>query len=162
MAGGTSMYVTTPALPHFLLMMRQWVEMALWGVSGIGIFFGYRPPKRHTRYDHLSLPQKLGRLDLIGSALLTVGLALFLTGLSLGGGLYTWKNRRVLITIILGGIFLIAFAAYETYGTKTGILHHDLFRGETAQAGRTVAICAFLIFVEACLAFAYLIFYPTL
>ena len=151
-----------PNLVPFILTVPQWVEMALWGVSGIGIFLGYRPPKRHTRYDHLSLWQKIGRLDLIGSALLAIGLAMFLAGLTLGGGLYTWTNARVLVTIVLGGVALIAFGVYETYGTKTGILHHDLFQGETPNAGRTVVVCAFLIFVEACLAFAYLIFYPTL
>ena len=135
--------------------------MALWGMTAIGIFLGYRPPKRHTRLDHLSFWQKIGKLDLIGFGLLTIGLTLFLTGLNLGGGLFTWTNSRVLATLIIGIVILISFGVYEWKGTKTGILHHDLFRGGKA-AGRTFAICVALIFIEGILLFSYIIFYPVL
>ncbi len=135
--------------------------MALWGLTALGILFGYRPPKRHTRLDHLSFVQKLRHLDLPGFGLLTTGLTLFLTGLNLGGGLYAWTNVRVLTALILGLVILLCFGLYEWKGTKTGILHHELFRGGKA-AGRTFAICIFLIFIEGILLFAYVIFYPVM
>jgi hypothetical protein len=135
--------------------------MALWGVTSIGIFVGYRPPKRHTRYDHLSFWQKLGRLDLPGTGLLTAGLTLFLTGLNLGGGIFSWSDTPVLATMVVGIVVLIAFGVYEWKLTRTGILHHDLFRGGKNK-GRTFAICVGLIFIEGILLFAYVIFYPTL
>jgi hypothetical protein len=135
--------------------------MALWGVTAIGLFVGYRPPKRHTRLDHLSFWQKLGRLDLPGCGLLTAGLTLFLTGLNLGGGIFTWQSAQVLGTLIVGIAVLIAFGVYEWRFTKTGILHHDLFRGGK-DGGRTFAICVGLIFIEGILLFSYVIFYPTL
>lgn len=135
--------------------------MALWGVTAVGLFVGYRPPKRHTRLDHLSLWQKLGRLDLPGTGLLTAGLTLFLTGLNLGGGIFTWSSAPVLATLLVGIAVLIAFGIYEWKLTRTGILHHDLFRGGKDR-GRTFAICVGLIFIEGILLFAYVIFYPTL
>jgi Fungal trichothecene efflux pump (TRI12) len=135
--------------------------MALWGLGAVGVFIGYRPPKRHTRLDHLSFSQKLGRLDLIGCSLLTTGLTLFLVGLNLGGGLFSWTNARVLVTLIVGIIILLCFGVYEWKGTKTGILHHDLFCGGKA-AGRTFAIYVGLVFIEGILGFSYIIFYPTL
>ncbi|MCJ1475734.1 hypothetical protein MMC13_004398 [Lambiella insularis] len=136
-----------------------WFQMALWGATTICIFFGYRPPKRHTSLDHLPFWQKVRHLDLAGFALLTVGLTFFLTGLNLGGGLYTWTNVRPLTTLILGLIILFAFCVYEWKGTKTGILHHDLFRGGK-EYGRTYAICLGLIFIEAFMLFAGVVFYP--
>lgn len=135
--------------------------MALWGATAIGLFFGYRPPKRHTRLDHLSLWQKLGRLDLPGCGLLTAGLALLLTGLNLGGSIFEWSNASVLATLVVGIVTLLAFGIYEWKFTKTGILHHDLFRGGENR-GRTFAICLGLIFIEGILLFAYVIFYPVL
>src|ERR1700754_4715586 len=99
--------------------------MALWGLTAVGIFVGYRPPKRHTRLDHLSFWQKLTHLDLPGFGLLTKGLTLFLTGLNLGGGLFSWTNARVLALLIVGIVVLIGFGVYEWKGTKTGILHHE-------------------------------------
>ena len=135
--------------------------MALWDLTAVGVLVGYRPPKRHTRLDHLSFLQKLGKLDLIGFSLLTTGLTLFLTGLNLGGSLFSWTNARTLATLIVGIIILLCFGVYEWKGTKTGILHHDLFRGGKS-AGRTFAICVGLIFIEGILLFSYIIFYPTL
>ncbi len=135
--------------------------MALWGVTAIGLFVGYRPPKRHTRLDHLSIWQKLGRLDLPGFALLTAGLTLLLTGLNLGGGIFTWSSTPVLATMIVGIVILIGFGIYEWKFTRTGILHHDLFSGGKNR-GRTFALCVGLIFIEGILLFSYIIFYPTL
>lgn len=135
--------------------------MALWGITSVGLFIGYRPPKRHSRFDHLSLLQKLGRLDLPGTGLLTAGLTLLLTGLNLGGGVFTWSSTPVLVTMIVGIVILVGFGVYEWKFTHTGILHHDLFHGGKSQ-GRTFAICLGLIFIEGILLFAYLIFYPTL
>ena len=135
--------------------------MGLWGATALGILLGYRPPKRHTRLDHLSFWQKLAHLDLLGFVLLASGLTLLLTGLSLGGGLYAWTNARVLTTIILGGVILIFFGIFEWKGTKTGFLNHDLFRGGK-DMGRTFAVCVGLIFVEGIMLFSCIIFYPVL
>lgn len=135
--------------------------MALWGITALGIFLGYRPPKRHTRLDHLPFTQKIGRLDLPGFALLTVGLALFLTGLNLGGGIFPWKSIETLSTLIIGLVLLVAFGIYEWLFTKTGILHHDLFVAGK-DTGHTFAICVGLMFIEGILLFSYIIFYPVL
>lgn len=135
--------------------------MALWGINAIGLFVGYKPPKRHTRFDHLSLWQKISRLDLPGFGLLTAGLTLFLTGLNLGGGILAWDTAPVLATLIVGAVTLIAFGVYEWKFTKTGIISHDLFHGGK-NGGRTFTICVGLIFIEGILLFSYVIFYPVL
>ena len=135
--------------------------MGLWGAAAVGISAAYRPPNRHTRLDHLSFWQRSSHLDFPGIFLLTVGLTLFLIGLNLGGGLYAWTNGSVLVTLVLGIAIIVSFGVYEWKGTKTGILHHDLFRGG-AGAGRTIALCIALIFVEGILLFAFVIFYPIL
>ena len=130
--------------------------MAKWRVSALGIFVGYRPPKRHTRFDHLSIWQKIGKLDLIGCGLLTIGLSLFLTGLNLGGNLYPWTNA--LFTLVVDIAVVILFGGWESKGTKIGIMNHQLFQsGKTA--GRTFALCVALKLIEGTMLFAYVIFH---
>ena len=158
---GWRYFFVCPACPDDTELTKQWIQMALWGLTAIGLFIGYRPPTRHTRYDHLSFWQKLGRLDLLGFFLLTAGLTLFLVGLELGGGIHGWASAPVLATLIIGALTLIGFGIYEWKFTKTGILHHDLFRGGS-KGGRTFAICIGLIFIEGILLFCFVIFYPVL
>ena|SRR5947209_5094576 len=132
--------------------------MGLWGASGLGILVGYRPPKRHTRLDHLGFWQKIGHLDLPGFALFAAGLSLFLVGLNLGGEKYPWTSVRVLGTLVTGLVVLMVLGVYEWKGTSTGFLHHDLFRGPNGM-GRTFAISVWLIFAEGILLFSYVVFY---
>lgn len=155
------MFVAMNHDTRYLTHEIQWIQMALWGVTAIGIFFGYRPPKRYTRFDHLSIWKKIGTLDLLGCGLITVGLTLLLTGLNLGGGLYAWTDARTLSTLVVGVVFCICFGIFEWKGTSSGILHHDLFRNGKANA-RTFTICCALFGIEAILMFAFTIFYPIL
>ena len=133
----------------------------MWGATVIALLVGYHPPKRHTSIESFPFWQKVGRLDLAGCGLLTVGLTLFIVGASLGGGQYAWTDAAPLSTLIIGIITLIAFGVYEWKGTKTGILNHDLFRGGRNQ-GRTFALCVLLMFLEAVMAFGFALFYPIL
>ena len=136
-----------------------WFEMALWGVSGLGILVGYRPPPRHSKLDHLSFREKLAKVDFTGALLLLSGLTLLLVGINIGGGSVGWKSTKVYVTLPLGGALLIAFGLFEWRGTSTGILHHDLFQGG-ANAGRTFAIAIGLIFLEGLMIFSFVLFYP--
>lgn len=135
--------------------------MGLWGASGLGILVGYRPPKRHTRLDHLRLWEKIRQLDLPGFGLFAAGLTLVLVGLNLGGGEYAWTSRHVLATLVTGLAVLVCLSLYEWKGTSTGFLHHDLFRGGGGK-GRTFAIGLWLIFAEGILLFSYVVFFPVL
>ena len=84
---------------------------------------------------------------------------MFLVGLNLGGNLYPWTSARTLSTIIIGLATLIGFGVWEWKGTNNGILNHELFQGGKDR-GRTFALCVALIFIEAILLFAFIIFYP--
>ncbi|KEF54729.1 uncharacterized protein A1O9_09171 [Exophiala aquamarina CBS 119918] len=138
-----------------------WIETGLWGSTVLFILIGYRPPKRHTRLDHLSFWQKLFKLDLIGSFILAAGLVLLLTGLSMGGPAHPWRSAETLSTLLIGSVALIVFFIYEWKGTKTGILHHELFNHSKANV-RTFVICLMLVFVESPMLYTMILEYPLL
>src|SRR5690242_19723154 len=133
--------------------------MAMWAASLFSIYFGYNPPRRGTQHDSLTWIQKLGKLDIPGSLLLTTAVTLLLVGLGLGGGQYSWSSSRVIVTIVVGGVLAVAFGIYEWKGTRAGILHHDLFLPGRPN-GRTFSICTGLFAVEAILIITFTIFYP--
>ena len=117
--------------------------MAMWGFCSIVLFLCYRPPPRHGRYDHLSFWGKIRRCDIPGSILVTAGGTFILTGLSLGENPWPWNNARVVSTLVIGAVLLIAFGLYEWKGTSEGIAHHDLFK-----RGRTYGVLVVLMFIE--------------
>ncbi|KAI8936115.1 hypothetical protein NX059_007614 [Plenodomus lindquistii] len=136
-----------------------WLQLGLWAFTGIGILAGYNPPKRHTRFDHLSVWDKTKCLDLPGAFLLTAGLVLLLTGLNLGDSLYTWQDVQTLATLVLGVVLLVAFCVYEWKGTKNGVANHEMFKAGKSKR-RLFVLCLILMFIEAVMFFATTVFYP--
>jgi hypothetical protein len=66
-----------------------------------------RVPGRRTKY--------LKEFDYIGTLLASLGLLLFLMGMSWGGGQYAWNSAHVIATIVVGFVLLVAFVLYEIY-----------------------------------------------
>ncbi len=100
-------------------------------------------------------------LDLLGCFFLAAGLVLLLTGLSMGGPAHPWHSPETLATLIVGSLALIVFFIYEWKGTKTGILHHDLFNHGKANV-RTFVICLILVFCESPMLYTMILEYPQL
>ncbi|KAG8425489.1 hypothetical protein J3458_002184 [Metarhizium acridum] len=139
----------------------QWMQMAMWGFTAVSILIGYRPRKRYTVYHEMPLGQKIKALDLIGVGLFASGLTLFLGGLNLGNGQFAWTDSKVLSTLIIGLVTLLAFTVIEWRGTKVGIARYDLFR-KGISSGRTFSIFIALIFIEGIVFFSFSIFYAVL
>ena len=135
-----------------------WIQTALWGFCVVGILVGYMPPKRAS--DGTSFANKLGRIDLVGSGILLVAIALFVTGFNLVS-IFGWTSPKVLAPIVIGAVSFIVFGLYEAFGTKNGILPHELFRGGSKH-GWAFAIYCFLFFIEGITFFAINTFYPAL
>lgn len=79
----------------------------------------------------------------------------------IGGSLYSWASAPTLVVLLLGVVGLGIFGIYEWKGTKTGILHHELFNHDKRMV-RTFVICLFLMFAEGVLVYSFAIFYPVL
>jgi MFS family permease len=73
----------------------------------------YYPPNFAMKHGPGRKMQYLREFDYVGTFLATLGLLLFLMGLSWGGGLYPWKSAHVIVTVVLGVILIVAFFCYE-------------------------------------------------
>ena len=79
--------------------------------------------------------------------------------MNLGGNQYAWTNVRVLAPMGVGLVSMIVFFIWEWKGTKTGILHHQLFYAEGgARAGFLIYVG--LMFAEGVLVYSVIVFYP--
>lgn len=64
---------------------------------------------------------QIKRQDYVGLFLFTVGLTLFVLGVSWGGSVYPWKSAKVIATMVVGGCTLIAFALYGSSTLSQGV-----------------------------------------
>jgi uncharacterized membrane protein len=73
--------------------------------------------------------QFLKDFDYIGTLLFTMGLLLFLMGISWGGTLHPWTSAHVIATIVIGFLCLAGFFLYETFaGLKEPLVPMHLLK----------------------------------
>ncbi|CAK7242006.1 MAG: hypothetical protein STHCBS139747_003480 [Sporothrix thermara] len=76
----------------------------------------YHPPTFRMKHAAASKAAFVRHFDYLGVVLVTLGLLLFLMGISWGGTLHPWRSAAVIVTIVLGALVLAAFVLWETYG----------------------------------------------
>jgi hypothetical protein len=83
--------------------------------STLAFYLCYHPPSFSMKHGSARKREFIKHFDYIGTLVLTLGLLLFLMGLSWGGVLHPWKSAHVICTIVLGGLLVIAFFLWEAY-----------------------------------------------
>ncbi|KAB5525517.1 fungal trichothecene efflux pump [Coniochaeta sp. 2T2.1] len=92
-------------------------------------YLSYRPPSFSMKHGSTKKITFIKHFDYIGTLMGTLGLLLFLMGISWGGTTHPWKSAPTLCTIIIGFLLLVAFVLYEKYGNlKEPLLPLHLFK----------------------------------
>ncbi len=126
-----------------------YISSGLYAVGAAVIILLYHPPLRELQ-QLLTTSQKLARLDWIGYAFFFPGLILFCFALTSSSGVYPWKSATIVGPLVVGAVLLIAFGLYEWKGTRTGMLHHDLFsRGRNFALAEAIQLVEGLVFFAA-------------
>ncbi|KAI9505217.1 major facilitator superfamily domain-containing protein [Coemansia spiralis] len=76
--------------------------------------------------------EKLKRIDFIGTAIVVVGMVLLQLGLVWGGQEYPWKSAAVIVSLILGIVFLFLFVIVEWKLPTEPIMPMRLFKSRNA------------------------------
>lgn len=93
----------------YLLIAMNVVCTASW------YFFYYPPDFRMKQGGSARKWQFIREFDYIGMGMATLGLLLFLMGLSWGGSLHPWGSPHVISTVVVGFLLLVGFFVYEAY-----------------------------------------------
>lgn len=89
--------------------------LIMWNVLALVLFvFFYFPPTFEDKHGKDKIWKWVKRYDYLGTILFIVGMVLFLMGLTWGGTVYPWRSGRVIATIVVGAVTLVAFLLYES------------------------------------------------
>ncbi|KAJ6194028.1 hypothetical protein J3E72DRAFT_272396 [Bipolaris maydis] len=103
-----------------------WIQVALHGITSLGLFTFYWPKKR-TDYPRMRFKEWAWACDPIGSFLLVAAATLMLLALNWAGGAYLWSDPHVCANLTCGIVLFIAFCLYEWKGRSDGIVAHVFF-----------------------------------
>ncbi|ATZ53302.1 hypothetical protein BCIN_09g01740 [Botrytis cinerea B05.10] len=128
----------------------------LWAFMGLVItaIFYFPPPRVNS--DGLSRKEIISQIDFVGGFLSIVGLLLFVAGLLWGGYQYPWASAHVLVPLILGVAFIVAFCFWEVYGAK-----NPMFPARLRKEPRILALTLVITFISGANFFSVLLFWPT-
>ncbi|MCJ1311240.1 hypothetical protein MMC25_004911 [Agyrium rufum] len=129
---------------------------AVWAFVGLVMTatFYFPPPRVNSL--GLSRREIVGQIDFVGGFLSVVGMILLMCGLQWGGYQYSWKTAHVLVPLILGFVFLVAFVVWEAKFAK-----YPMFPSRIKQAPRTMVLTLIITFISGANFFSVLLFWPT-
>ncbi|OQV00731.1 hypothetical protein CLAIMM_06191 [Cladophialophora immunda] len=123
-----------------------YINAGLFVCSALVTLWLYRPPPRELQVS-LTTREKLFKLDWTGYALVLVGAVCFVMGLSWAENPYSWRDKHVLVSFVVGCAFLIALGLYSWKVKKDGLIHHGLFsRDRNCALGFAGVFCEGMIF----------------
>ena len=131
-------------------LIGAWNAVGFFGV----LFFYFPPPRPNSR--GLSRKEIISEIDFVGGFFSIVGMILFLGGLQWGGYQYSWKSAHVLVPLLLGAAFLVAFAIWEIKGAK-----FPMFPSRLKQEPRILALTLVITAISGANFFSVIMFWPT-
>lgn len=117
-----------------------WINAPIGGLALI--MLAILVPKNPPAKDHSNKPllERLKAYDPIGTALLTPGLVLLLLALQWGSVDSSWSSPRVLSTLIIGIVLLIAFVVSQAWIGDKGTLPPRIMGKRSIAAGTAVSL----------------------
>ncbi|KAJ7250590.1 MFS general substrate transporter [Mycena rebaudengoi] len=82
-----------------------------------------------------TINEKLAKMDWIGNILVVASTTAIVIALTWGGVVFPWSNFRVLVPLILGGVGMLAFLAYEARIAKHPIVPFEILSNRTSISG---------------------------
>ena len=84
--------------------------------------------------------QRVRQFDPVGTALLLPGLVLLLLALQWGGNAYAWGSTRVVVSLVLGLVLLVAFGISQLWAGDNGTVPPRILRQRSIAAGAAVSL----------------------
>ncbi|PWY81407.1 MFS general substrate transporter [Aspergillus eucalypticola CBS 122712] len=117
-----------------------YINLPIGAVIQIAFFFLVHPPKRdHEAFT--SWTEFLKTLDLFGLVALLPSIVCLLLALQWGGLKYAWQDARVIVLLVLAGIFAIAFISVEIWQGPNAMLPSRVFTQRTVSAASFFGFC---------------------
>ncbi|HET9111234.1 MAG TPA: MDR family MFS transporter [Ktedonobacterales bacterium] len=108
------------------------------GIISLALLFFFLPTNISVR-TVVAGKHPLARVDWIGAFTSAAGTVLLLLGLTWGGATYPWASWQVIGSLVLAGVFYIAFIIAETR-VSDPILPLDLFKNQIFSAGAALSL----------------------
>jgi MFS family permease len=99
-----------------------WINVPIGGLAIVVLFLilpSNPPPRQHLGE---SFKQRVKQFDPVGTAFLLPGLVLLLLALQWGSNEYAWGSTRVIVSLVLGLVLLIAFAICQLWVRDNGTI----------------------------------------
>lgn len=120
--------------------MCFWINVPIGGVAIAGLLLllpAKPPPKKHVVQ---SFMQRVKQFDPVGTALLLPGLVLLVLALQWGGDGSAWGSTRVVVTLVLGLLLLVAFGASQSWSGDNGTVPPRILRQRSIAAAAVVSL----------------------
>lgn len=117
-----------------------WINVPIGGLAFLVLLFvlpARPPPRKHTGD---SIMQRIKQFDPVGTALITPSLVLLLLALQWGGNGHAWGSARVVVSLVLGLVLMVAFGLCQVWAGENGMVPPRILCQRSIAAGTVVSL----------------------
>ncbi|KAI9734103.1 MAG: MFS sugar transporter [Claussenomyces sp. TS43310] len=117
-----------------------YINLPIGAIAVAVIAFFFTPPERRS-VGTLSWKERLGQLDLIGTAFFMPAIICILLALQWGGSTYAWGNARIIALFVLFGVLISAFIAIQFWKKESATVPPRILAKRSIWASSFFAFC---------------------
>jgi MFS family permease len=102
-----------------------YINLPVGGLTGCFLLFLYKPPRQNVQ---LTLREKIGELDLIGTAFYLPAIICLLFALQWGGSRYAWNSGPIVGLFVAFGVLLSIFGTVQWWQKGRATIPPELIR----------------------------------
>ena len=117
-----------------------WINVPIGGLALAVLLLLFPAKAAPKKFSGTSFWERVRQFDPIGTTLLLPGLILLLLALQWGGNQYSWGSTRVVVTLVLGIVLLLAFGVSQMWVGENGVVPPRIMRQRSIIAGAAVSL----------------------
>lgn len=117
-----------------------WINVPIGGLAILGLLLLLPAKDPPRNYVGQSFWQKVKQFDPVGTALLLPGLVLFVLALQWAGDGYVWGSTRVVVSLVLGLLLLVAFGVSQRWSGEDGTVPPRIIGKRSIAAAAVVSL----------------------
>jgi EmrB/QacA subfamily drug resistance transporter len=118
-----------------------YINLPLGAVTILIIVLILKLPKNQKK-EKLTIRERIGQLDIIGTLLLLPSMICLLLALQWGGSVYAWNSARIIALLVLFALLFITFVAVQIWKQDTATVPPRIFKQRSIMAGLFFVFCS--------------------
>jgi len=118
-----------------------YINLPIGGAAMLAMGLFFHPP-RNRMASSIAWRDRIGQMDLLGTAILISSIVCLLLTLQWGGSVYEWSSMTIIVLLVMAGAGAAAFVAVQVWKQERATVPPRIFKQRSVACSTCYVFCA--------------------